>query len=97
MFEELSSIAEIGALGIINLVILFKLLPRIDKLSDAINQLSNTFQSQIEMNHRQFQSIDNRLSHIDDRLLHIEQLFRNSPYHPPHFQSKYPVPPDGVS
>lgn len=88
--EQLPKLLEIGALGMINVIILFKLVPRIDDLSKTIDDLSKSvdkLQAKVEVNQQQFISIDAKLNRIEHILLGQYQ---------PQFKTRYPVPPDVV-
>ena len=80
MFEELPKLVELGALGLINFVLIFKGIGRMQDLTDSINKLVENvgkLQSKTDLIELKLNGFESRLNGFDSKLSGFEPRLGN--------------------
>lgn len=84
--EDLPKLVELGALGLINLILVFKGIDKMQNLTNSVKELSDAItaniktltdnvtklQAQTEIFNHRFEIIENRISHVEEYLRDIK-------------------------
>ena len=80
MIEDLPKLVELGALGLICFVLIFKGIDKMQILTDSIKALTesiNKLQAQNEVFNQRLNLIENRLNSADTHFKNLEDLLRD--------------------